>query len=67
MSKQITKDDLERQLRSLQGDVTERINDKKRELLAVGGVVVGVVLLVAFLLGRRSGKKRTTIVEIRRV
>jgi hypothetical protein len=34
-------------------------------MAAVAGVVVVVAL--AYLLGRRKGKKRTTVVEIRRV
>jgi hypothetical protein len=54
-------------LRGLQGDVQEKVEDRKSAIvgLAVG---VGVVLVVAFyLLGRRSGKRRSAVVEIRRV
>jgi hypothetical protein len=35
--------------------------------LAVGVVVVVAVVGLAYLLGRRRGKKKTTVVEIRRV
>ena len=63
----ISRDDIERKLRGLQGDVQEKVEDRKSAIvgLAVG---VGVVLVVAFyLLGRRSGKSRSAVVEIRRV
>ena len=63
----ISRDDIERKLRGLQGDVQEKVEDRESAIvgLAVG---VGVVLVVAFyLLGRRSGKRRSAVVESRRV
>lgn len=63
----ITRDDLEHKLRSFQGDIKGRVNDQKSNLMAIGAGVGIVLLLVFFLLGRRSGKKKTTVVEIRRV
>jgi len=63
----ITRDDLESRFRQLQDNVQGRVDDKKRTL-ATAGVVAGVVLLlVFFMLGSRRGKKKTTLVEIRRV
>jgi hypothetical protein len=63
----ITPEDLERKFRALQGDVQDAVDDKKPALasIAAGGVVV--LLLVFFLLGKRAGKKRSAIVEIRRI
>jgi hypothetical protein len=63
----VSRDDLEAKFRALQGDVQHKINDRKQTLIA--GVAFGgmVLLIVFFLLGRRSGKARTTMVEIRRV
>lgn len=63
----ITRDDLEAKFRSLQDEVQGKVQDKKQNLLAAGAVVAVVVLLAMFLLGKRSGKKRTTFVEIRRI
>lgn len=66
-STRITRDDIEARFRELEGEVDER----KEQVLGVAAMVgvaavVGVVL-VAFALGRRRGRKRTTVVEIRRV
>ena len=36
-------------------------------LLTVGAVVLVGVVAIAFLMGRRKGKKRTTVVEVRRI
>ena len=63
----ISRDDLERKLRALQGDIKGAVDNQKTNLLAAAGVVGVVLVLVFFLLGRRSGKKKSTIVEIRRV
>jgi len=68
MSQQrISKDDLTAKFQALQGGVETKIEDRKQTLMAVGGGIAVVLVLLIFLLGRRSGKKKTTIVEIRRV
>ena len=63
----ISRDDLERKLRALQGDIKGAVDNQRTNLIAVAGVVGVVLVLFFFLLGRRSGKKKSTIVEIRRV
>ncbi len=63
----ITRDDLENKLRAFQGDMQGKLDDKKSTLMAVGVGVGAILLIVFFLLGKRSGKKKTTFVEIRRV
>lgn len=63
----ITPQDIENKLRALQGDVQHKVDDQKSTIAtaaAAGGIVL---LLIFFLLGKRSGKKRSTIVEIRRI
>lgn len=63
----ISRDDLEGKLRAFQGDIKGKVDDKKSTLMTAGVVVGVVLLLVFFFLGKRSGKKKSTIVEIRRV
>ena len=63
----ISRDDLERKLRALQGDIKGAVDNQKTNMIAAAGVIGVVLVLVFFLLGRRSGKRKSTIVEIRRV
>ena len=68
MSQQrITRDDLETRFRQLQDSVQGRVEDKKQTLMTAGIVAGVIVLLIVFLLGSGRGKKKTTLVEIRRV
>ena len=62
----ITRHDLEARFRALQDDVNSKVNDRKQTLTSaavVGGVVL---LLLMFFLGKRSGRKKSAFVEIRR-
>ncbi len=63
----ITPADLENKLRAFQGHVQGKMDDKKSTLMAVGVGLGTFMLILFFVLGRRSGKKKTTFVEIRRV
>lgn len=63
----ISPEDLQDKLQSFQDGVQSSVDDKKNTLVAIGGGVAVVLLLVFFLLGKRSGKKKTTLVEIKRV
>lgn len=62
----ISRDDIEDKLRALQGDVQKKVDDRKGGLLAIAGAVGLVVVIVVFVLGRRSGRRRSAVVEIRR-
>jgi hypothetical protein len=63
----ITRDDIEAKLRQLQGGVNDTKESALATAITVGAVVAVGVVAVAFLLGRRKGKKRTTVVEVRRI
>jgi len=66
-NKRVTRADLEQGLRGLQDDLQGRVEERKSGIVAAA-VGVGVVLVVVFyVLGRRSGKRRSTLVEIRRL
>jgi hypothetical protein len=65
--KHISRDDLEDMFRQLEGGAREQA-ESARSTLITGGIVAAVLLLLlAFLLGTRKGRKRSTVVEIRRV
>jgi hypothetical protein len=66
-TKRVSRDDLEAKFRELQGDVKDKVDDTKQPLLAGAAVAGLLLLLIVFLVGKRSGKKKTTVVEIRRV
>jgi hypothetical protein len=63
----ITPQDIENKLKALQGDVQGKVDDKKTTLASVAAGGGFVLLLLVFLLGKRSGKKRSAVVEIRRL
>jgi hypothetical protein len=63
----IQRRDLEAKFRELQGDVEDTYQSATNTLLTVGAVVAVGVVAVAYLIGRRKGKKRTTLVEIHRL
>ena len=63
----IGRGDIEKKLRELQGGVTDTRESATSTLITVGAVVAVGVIAVAFFLGRRKGKKRTTVVEVRRI
>jgi hypothetical protein len=63
----ISRDDLEAKLREMSGGVEETVEAARPKLIstAVGAAVLA--LLVAYLLGRRRGRARSAVVEIRKV
>jgi hypothetical protein len=63
----IRRSDIEAKMRELQGGVTETREAATNTLVTVGAVLVVGAIAVAFLLGRRKGRKRTTVVEVRRI
>jgi hypothetical protein len=66
-AKRITRDDIESKMRELQGDVDTNIESARTLGLAAGIGVTIVLVLFAYMLGRRRGKSRQTILEIRRI
>ena len=67
MSAKVQRTDIETKLREIQSDLDVAATTAKPAGIAVGsGVFVGAVGL-AYLLGQRKARKRTTVVEIRRV
>jgi hypothetical protein len=65
--RRIGRSDLEAKLRELQGNVDETKESALATAIAVGAVVAVGVVAVAFMFGRRRGRRRTTVVEVRRI
>ena len=63
----ISRDDIEAGLRSVVGDVEERAEATARRMLlpAIGGGLI--LLVIAYLIGKRVGTTKSTVVEIRRI
>lgn len=65
-SKPITRSDIEEKLREIQAGLDVGSDSSKTPSIAIGIGAVLVVVLVAYLFGRRSSKKRRSFIEIRR-
>ncbi|MFA5884066.1 MAG: hypothetical protein WDA60_09480 [Acidimicrobiia bacterium] len=63
----VSRADIEAKLRQIQGDVETGVETGREfgKVAAIAGVVVA--LGVIYLMGRRHGRKKRTIVEIKRV
>ena len=60
----VTRDELELKLTAFQDDLKSITSDKSEKIKALIVAGASIALLLAFWLGRRSGKKRGGIVEI---
>jgi len=65
--RKITRDDIEAKLQELRGEVDQRAEAAKVPAIAIAVGVAVVTIAAAYLLGRRRGKKRQTVFEIRRI
>ncbi|MGH9029670.1 MAG: hypothetical protein ACRDV4_08665 [Acidimicrobiales bacterium] len=63
----ITRDDIEAKLREISGEVDERVEDAKPKLVMGAVAAVVTVAVLSYLFGRRGGRKRSAMVEIRRI
>lgn len=58
--------DIRAKLGDLQGEATQQVEGAKNQLVAVGAGLGLLLLIIAFLLGRRAGKRSSAIIEVRR-
>lgn len=59
--------DIEAKFRDIQGQVDSVAEDSKKKAAIAGLVGAVLLLLVIYLMGRRSGVRRSTVLEIRRL
>lgn len=62
----ITRDDIKSKLSEIQGDASDTVEGAKNQIISVVAAVGVVILIGVYLLGRRGGAKRTTIIELKR-
>jgi hypothetical protein len=62
----ITRDDIKSKLGDIQGEAQDQVQGAKNQLLAAGVLIGLLILIAAFLLGRRGGKRSSAIIEVRR-
>jgi hypothetical protein len=63
----ITRDQLEAKFREMTGGVAEEVDDVRSQAMAIGLAVVVASVAIVYLIGRRRGRRRSTIVEVRRI
>lgn len=63
----ITRDDIETKLRQLKGEAEDVAGAQKKNGIVIA-VIGGIALIaLAYMLGRRGGRKKSAFVEIRRL
>jgi hypothetical protein len=62
----ITRDDLEAKARQIVGAIDET-RQSARDTAMIAGIAIGVIVLSAFVFGRRRGSRNKTLVEVYRV
>lgn len=65
-SQRVSPDDIKAKLNEIQGEATQQVESAKNQLVAAGVLLAVVLLILAFLLGRRGGKRSSAIIEVRR-
>ena len=63
----ITRADIEAKFGELRGEVDDRTQAAKVPAIAVAVGVVVLTVVAAYWFGKRKGKKRQTVLEIRRI
>ncbi|HEY4411337.1 MAG TPA: hypothetical protein VGO87_15790 [Acidimicrobiia bacterium] len=66
-SGRITRADIEAKLKAIRDDIEPVGEQAKGGLMAAAPVVAAVLVIGAYLLGKRSGRKRRAVIEIRRL
>lgn len=63
----ITRDDLEASFRTVKDEFDRSAEEAKSKLIPAGIALGVLLLLIAYLLGKRVGRTKSTVVEIRRI
>jgi hypothetical protein len=65
--RKVTRADLEAKLSEIEAEISDTGEAIKPKAMAFGVGALVLILILAFILGRRKGKMTSTIVEVRRL
>ena len=63
----ITPADIEAKFRDIQGQMDVVAEDSKKKVAIAASVLAVIILLVVYVLGRKAGKRTSSVLEIRRL
>lgn len=63
----VSRDDIEQKLREIRGEAADVAESGRNYAVIAAAVALVAVVAVAYFFGQRKGKKRSTVVEVRRV
>jgi hypothetical protein len=66
-TERITRDDIEAKFKELTGEVSDEVQSTRSQAVTVGLAVGVAFVAVVFLIGRRNGRRRSAVVEVRRL
>ena len=66
-AKKISRDDIEGKLRELRGEADEKVEAVKIPAIGIAVGIAVATVVVAYWFGKRRGKKRQMVLEIRRI
>jgi hypothetical protein len=65
--RKVTREDIENKFKELRGEVDERTEAVKVPAMAIAAGIAVVTIAAAYWFGKRKGKKRQMVLEIRRI
>ncbi|NLA34059.1 MAG: hypothetical protein GX868_00025 [Actinobacteria bacterium] len=65
-NEKISPEDIKAKLSAIQDDAASGVEGAKSQLVTAAAVLALVVVLLAFLMGRRAGTHKNTIIEVKR-
>lgn len=63
----ITRDQIEAKFRELTGGAVQEVEEVRSQALTVAAAAGVALVAIVFLIGRRAGRRRSAVVEVRRI
>ncbi len=62
----ISRDDIKNRLVEIQDEAVNTADEAKNQIIVIGAGIGLLLLFLAFFFGRRAGKRKSTVIEVRR-